>query len=215
MKNFTYKNNEHGFTIVELLVATTVFSVILVLISVGVLQIGRSYIKGVTMTRTQEAARTIIEDISRAIQFSGGKILPDHVSGASGNVTDFCIDNIKFVFQTGKQLKKSGTLNPDQSSTVLMRNNSPSCTPTSLPSIPTWPAPSPDTKELMIENARLAELTLDKIQNTESYRISITIAYGDSDLLSPDFKQCITNNNSGGQFCAVSTLTTTVQKRVK
>src|SRR3990172_9120101 len=69
-----------GFTIVELMIATTIFSVILLIVTFGMLQIGRTYYKGITLTKTQNAARSIIDTISQDIQFSGEGVT-DSVSG--------------------------------------------------------------------------------------------------------------------------------------
>jgi len=62
--------NQRGFTLVELTLAMAIFSFMLALISVGVLQIGRIYQSGVYSRRTQETARNIMEDIAREVRSS-------------------------------------------------------------------------------------------------------------------------------------------------
>ncbi len=55
----------HGFTIIELLIATTIFSVVLLLAASGLLYIGRLYYKGLTSSATQEAARNIMQELTQ------------------------------------------------------------------------------------------------------------------------------------------------------
>ncbi len=64
-----------GFTIIELLIATTVFSVILLIMTSGLIYIGKVYYRTVAQTKTQEASRSAIDQISQAIQFSGGSVI--------------------------------------------------------------------------------------------------------------------------------------------
>src|SRR6476646_3013103 len=61
--------NQKGFTIVALLVATAVFSLVLVVFLTAFLRIGQLFYKGVTMANTQEAARNVVQDISDDLQF--------------------------------------------------------------------------------------------------------------------------------------------------
>lgn len=65
-KEKTIKNTA-GFTIVELMIATVVFSVILILITTGIIQIGKAYYKGIIGSRTQETARKITDEVGRSI----------------------------------------------------------------------------------------------------------------------------------------------------
>jgi prepilin-type N-terminal cleavage/methylation domain-containing protein len=64
MKQF----KQPGFTLVELLLAMTLFSFVLVFSSAGIVQIYRAYNKGATVKRVQEDARTIIEDVVRELR---------------------------------------------------------------------------------------------------------------------------------------------------
>jgi prepilin-type N-terminal cleavage/methylation domain-containing protein len=63
---------QSGFTIIELLVATTIFSIVLMVILASFLQIGRMYYKGISVNNTQEAARSIIENLTNDIRLSSG-----------------------------------------------------------------------------------------------------------------------------------------------
>ena len=70
MAMFKNKTKNSGFTIIELMIATSVFAVVLVVAASGILAIGMLYYKGVTSSRTQEAARSISNTIANTIQFT-------------------------------------------------------------------------------------------------------------------------------------------------
>jgi prepilin-type N-terminal cleavage/methylation domain-containing protein len=76
---------QYGFTIIELMFAMMIFSAILIAASAGIIQVGRMYYKGVTITRTQSAARQIVDDIARPIQFSGKAPIINTVGASFGS----------------------------------------------------------------------------------------------------------------------------------
>src|SRR5215813_11934354 len=58
-----------GFTILELLIASGVFAVILLVVAVGVIRFSNDYYRGVTASKTQSAARAIMLRVSQSIEF--------------------------------------------------------------------------------------------------------------------------------------------------
>lgn len=66
----TAKQNSSGFTIIELIFASLIFSLVMTVILVTAFQIGRIYYKGVSISNTNEAARTIVDDISNDVRFA-------------------------------------------------------------------------------------------------------------------------------------------------
>ena len=64
------QNDQSGFTIIELLLAITFFSFILVFFSYGFVQINRTFQRGQTIKRVTQVGRLVIEDISRNIRLS-------------------------------------------------------------------------------------------------------------------------------------------------
>jgi prepilin-type N-terminal cleavage/methylation domain-containing protein len=63
-----------GFTIVELMISTLVFSVILLVVTFGIVHFTNSYYRGINGSTTQDTARTIVDSVTQAIQFSSGTI---------------------------------------------------------------------------------------------------------------------------------------------
>lgn len=176
--------NQQGFTIVELLVATAVFSTILVLVTIMMTSIGNLYQKGINQSRVQDAARTITDDVSKHLELSsGGRLINAH-NGIDGPGT-FCIGNTRYTYVIGKKL---GNVNNDTTSThVLWRDeidSTPSCPEVNLnvsnPIAPTAPF-GKNGVELMPLNSRLIKFEIGG--STSPYTFKLGIAYGDDELL--------------------------------
>lgn len=191
-----------GFTIIELLIATLVFSTILLILSSGLIQIGRQYYKGITTSRTQQVTRNVIDDISRNIQFSGDKT-PITVHGAG--TFYFCINNYRYTYKLNTKLVANS------SNHVFVRDIYPACdAPANLADISSLSGAS----ELLAANMRLANLVISPPSGS-LYTVTIRVASGDDDLLdlsTPTAAKC--KSQAGSQFCATAELQTTVQKRI-
>src|SRR6185312_7743076 len=91
-----------GFTILELMIAASVFSIILLVVAVGVINFTNSYYKGITTSKTQDAARSIMNTLTQSIQFGQTVTLPTYNSGA--NTYGMCIDNTLYAFRLGQEV---------------------------------------------------------------------------------------------------------------
>lgn len=217
-KNRQHQLNLSGFTLIELLIATLIFSIVLLLCTFGILQVTRTYYKGITAAKTQQTTRSALDRISQAIQFSGGTITPSIT--ANGASQAFCISDQRYSFILGKKLV-------DGVNHVLVVD-SPPCTSSSVAQdLNSSPISG---QELLAPNMRLAKMSISP-SGTNLYQITIRVVYGDDDLLcSPSANDCSStavstnlgnndlsckNYSAGTQFCAVSELSTVVQKRVK
>lgn len=211
-----------GFTIVELMIATLVFSTILLLITVGVLYFTHTYYSSINRATTQNTARTIISSVSQGIQFSGTPVATTADTGSNF----FCAGGNMYIFKPGVQY---------QGATATATN----------PGLYVVPSPSgcaspagvnynrPDAQQLLGKGMRIADFTVTSM-GRQLYTISLTLAYGDNDLLcAPQSVADSCNNNTvltdgqltasdvtcrsqtGSQFCAVSSFNTTVQQRVQ
>lgn len=206
-----FSKNRAGFTIVELMIASAVFSVVLLVCASGLIQIGRVYYKGITSSQTQESARSIMDDISRAIQFSGGRITQTLVPPTSWDSQDrFCIGGNKYSFQKGKQLVDSSPTS-DQTRQALVISEDAACGSPNLTAA--------GSKEFLTVNQRVVNLKVEPVPGTLNlYRVNLVIAAGDEELFIKDVNGYVTackSSRLGGQFCAISELNTTVQKRVQ
>ncbi len=198
--NKTQLGHSKGFTIVELMIATMVFSTILVAISIGVMYFTRSYYKGVYESSTQNAARNVAESITKAIQFNGSEnnvVLPTIDTATGKNY--LCAGGYIFVYQQGQKYTGSGTTG---FYTQPLTGN--------CMSVP----PASNQQQLLGKNMRIASITMNG-SAAASYTVTVTVAYGDDDVLSATEGSniaCITG--SGSEYCAVSTVTATAVPRI-
>lgn len=211
------KKHTAGFTIIELMIASMVFSLVLILCVTALLQIGRMYYKGVTTSRTQEAARSVLDEISQAIQFSAGDVTP-FMASADGdtNQFSFCVDNKRYSVYRAKKLVDTISDITDQAKHVLVTDSAAGCLPPQDLNDPGVVLNS-GSRELLPPGMRIANLTISEDALTRLYTITIRLVSGDGDLLTNPAATdatCAVSTRRGGQFCAVSELTTTVQKRL-
>ena len=212
-----------GFTIVELMVATLVFSVVLLLVTFGVLQVTRTYYKGLTEIDNQTTARNIVDSISRAIQFGGN--VQQVVATNPGDIGVICVGNQQFSYRLGWEVTDSTpvTTNHETPHALYVTDSVANCTG-NIPNLAITTLSG--GKELVGSRMRLAKLSVMPVAgNTSLYKVTVKVVYGDDDLLlsptdnttagptMPDIK--CQNFQAGTQFCAVSELTAVVEKRVK
>lgn len=188
-----------GYTIVELLFATTIFSFVLLTFAAGFIQISRLYYRSVITSRTQDVARSVIDDVSRSIQFNPGVI---SWGGDPLEPEAFCIGGVRYSVQLGEPITDAGDW-------ALVRDSGASTDCTQLVD------PSAGV-ELLGQNMRVHQLLVEQVGSSRAYNISVKIIYGDDDLIEdsdPDNPAC-RGLRIGGQFCAVSELETTVTRRL-
>lgn len=213
---------EQGFTIVELMIATAVFSVVLLLCSFAIIHVGRMYYKGVITNRTQDTSRKIIDDISRAIQFgSSSDNFRREGSGSfpnSGAVQALCLGGVRYTFSKERHL---GGSQPALRHVLWKDRISQggSCQPLNLSlenpaTTPGVEQPGEDGVELLGENMRVPLLSVTEINGV--WDVKVRIVHGDSvDLFADGNNYGICKGvNAAGQYCAVSELNTTVIKRL-
>jgi prepilin-type N-terminal cleavage/methylation domain-containing protein len=88
-----------GFTIIELLFATVVFSVLLIIMLVAFMRIGDLFYKGVSMSKTQEDARNVVQSVSDDLQFTKSAL-----QNPSGR---YCIGVHRYLYNLGVQVDPS------------------------------------------------------------------------------------------------------------
>lgn len=197
---------QRGFTIIELLIATLVFSVVTLVITTSVLQFTKQYYRGVVSSTTQSTARGIIDDISRSVQFNSDGIFKLY---RGSQVRGICVGGSKrYNFEPYQQVGGnrhglvSDTYNGCGTATSPLNLSGNSNLST------------PNARELLGEKMQVAKLSVEP--SGEMYTINVKIVYGDNDLLkNPGTPNVECKTGAGSQFCAVSELTTTVKRRVQ
>lgn len=89
-----------GFTIVELLIASAVFSTVLLVALTGFLQIGRIFYKGVSSTQTQDVTRQVVNDISSNIKIasSTGAVNTLNLNPGTGGYGWICVGTYRYTY---------------------------------------------------------------------------------------------------------------------
>ncbi|HSH55662.1 MAG TPA: type II secretion system protein [Candidatus Limnocylindrales bacterium] len=212
------KHSQRGFTIIELLIATMIFSVILIAVSAAVLRFAKQYYKGVISNQTQSTARAIMDDISRSVQFNAGTVYiltsndisVPFASPTAPNppVFGYCIgDSKRYSFVENRQVSDTPDSTLLQSRYGLVSDNITGCSTntraiktTAMTRVDRNPAqplvPLNNPRELLGQHMRLNKLSIDEDDGV--YAITVKVVYGDNDLLcSPS----TTNPASGKNSC--------------
>jgi prepilin-type N-terminal cleavage/methylation domain-containing protein len=222
--------SQQGFTIIELLIATMVFSVILLGATTALFQLERMYYRGIITDQTQTTSRSIMADISQQLQLSQNKVVAttapapyDYGQGSIFNA--FCIATTRYSYVINGQVEAgNGQYNPNDHTIehALWRDTiggSQACTPLNLGQKDPEDSKIAGTNgsELLSQNMRLADLRLSSDCNTARLcTITVHVIYGDDDLLAPDPTNPLgCQSTFGDQWCASSKLTTQVFKRLQ
>ena len=220
MRKVNHKHWQHGFTIIELMIAITVLSIILVMATAIMLNISNLFYKGLNQSRVQDDTRTIADDVAEHLQL--GKSVqylaatnPLAPTQGGFKVGVLCVDNTRYSFILGNQINTAHH--------VLWRDtlqDSKPCVPALLTVADPkgtnggdWNQPG---AELIAPNSRLSQFTLSSIASP--YTINVSVVYGDDTVLDPLTKNlptahCAGGNENGDRFCAESSLSTTIDKR--
>ena len=237
MINKSKNKYEQGFTLVELMIALSIFSTILVISTLLLSQIGRLYTKGVNQAAVQNATRNISSDISTTLQFSGDEPIgclpnpnaptdtvcytansdaathPNPKLFGSLSVYAYCIGKTRYSYVMNHKLDVTAAKHILWKDTM---SDAGSCDPLDLSqSVPT--GSSTDGYELAPKNTRLTRFKVvpGSSGTDKYYTVDVWMAYGDDDLVdvgADGHPMC--KGDKGTEFCATSVLTTVVTRRI-
>lgn len=216
-----------GFTIIELMIATMVFAVILLGATSALFQLERMYYKGIITDQTQTTSRQIMASISQQLQLGQNSLTSGSATYGDVTVQAICIANTRFSYLLNGQVDAtaSGYDATHHIQHGLWRDTigpTASCIPLDLSlanpeSTSGGVTPGSNGTELLGQHMRLGQLDVScSTSQTDICTINLNVIYGDDDLLAPDANNptgCKTT--FGDQWCASSGLQTTVNKRLK
>ena len=222
---------DKGFTIIELVFATAVFSTILLVCLAALIQIGKMYYKGVTTTQTQEAARAIMDDISQSIQFSGsGMKIPTYVAASSdvpaseSSLGFFCVGNTRYTYAIDRMVESTNNQPQKQQLHGLWADEPGVCAASSTVGPADLLSAQPSNasykgRELLGEHMRLTKISLNPVDSAGSvWVVKLQVAYGDEDLLVVDptdtSRKLCKYGQSGTEFCATSEISSVIKRRI-
>ncbi len=198
--------NQQGFTIIELMIATAVFSVILVMMTVMMIGIGKLYFKGINQARVQNNVRSVTDELAQKLKLLDSPPAP--IAGVPTTMAYYCLGTTRYTFRLNTKIGTGANKH------ILWRDTvADGACAISLPNLNADPASAdPAGTELIAPNSRL---TYFDVSPTSPYIISVGVAYGDDDLLPtvPAGLDTRCNGAAGQEYCAVASLTTTVVQR--
>lgn len=205
------KADQKGFTILELMIATTVLTVILLLVTVMITGIGNLYYKGITLSQTQDTTRNIADQVIQDIKLNDKPpTTPTSAVFASKTVYAQCVGTVRYSYIPGVQI---GT-DVGQIQHVIWRDSVGSgstCTPVNL----TLPTPSVGGSELLGHQSRLTAFSINASpSNVSLFVVQVGVAFGDTDLLIMAGLATQCRGITGNQFCATDSLTTSAIQRI-
>ena len=189
------KIKSQGFTIVEVLIATTIFSFAFGIITVGFIEIAQLYQQGVSIRTTQQSSKFILEEIVRTSRVASSIVTtPDSLllrypkpsSGDSDRLT--AVTETLYCFDSNNN-------------NLILRYNNPTADCSSL---------SVSDGENMLEGeVVLLDYSLGSL-GLRSAKIEIVLGTGPDDLIEAT-NEC--KDEAGRQYCAVSTVYASVTAR--
>lgn len=214
------KQNAKGFTLLELLIASSIFSIILLLCSFGLVQVGKVYYKGAGSSRTQAALRAISDDVAQAVQYSG-KSVHARINLTNTNEYQQCIGNRRYTYHLGDRTGRVLVVESFQSTCVedIAAGDALLVPGSALPS-------ANNARELMPAGMRLLQFAVTAdLAGSQQNDIKIRVGLGDQDLyhivpgpmswtVETDINKATCKGGAGQQFCATAEIDTTVRRRV-
>lgn len=232
------KKVSDGFTIVEIMIATLIFSVILTLATGVILSFTHEYYKAVNSSSTQNTARNVLNQVTQAIAFAGNSPVSSSSAVANGQtINTYCIGPTQFDYIS--YYPQSST----QYALWQSQDTSASCTTLSTPNSTSVQLLSANMRILNFQICLAQQLaqgmgcTLTGAGQQPTYVVNLSIAYGYGTLLCDtsvsgnqncpqtdkttftdtanvtpgDTFKCIIN--PGTQYCSVVNLSATMQER--
>lgn len=173
------------------------------------LQIGHMFYKGVTISQTKDTAQHILDSVSADLQYASTD--PNTGSGGSDpNTYSFmCIGNSRYTYMLGHEVNSSAENWNDSTKPWnfgLLHDNGGCDDPFNSTSTLNNPV------ELLGNMMRLSNFDVNGTSGL--YNLDVYVAYGDDDVFNnaaSTSPTCVDNLKSS-EFCAVTSLSTTVSK---
>lgn len=200
----THHTKQQGFTLVELTTAMAFVSFVLLFVVFAIFQVMGNYNKGIAVKNINQTARTIVEEVARFVRTTDAEAI-DTTAINNGRV---CLGGVSYVWNT-----KDGTTNRYTNGTAvsMVRVEDASgvlCAPAGGP----YPAIDPArattllSGQIWVQNVQMSVSANQKL-------VDITIKLSTSGNNQPTGPGETCEGGRAGEFCAVSSFSTTVSTR--
>lgn len=192
-------SSKKGFTIVELMIAISVFATAMTLVLAGVIFISRQYQQTSNRVALEEASRNVHQQITQSIQFSGTNISEITVAPYSA----VCVGNYMYIFGANEPVNNQANYSSQREGLYVKDNPGVSCDPT-LVNIN-------GARNLLPAGAKVTLFSV-----TLAGDVSTVFAKSPVDLLSFPGGGVATCNTTitGKEFCATVRLDSSASRRV-
>ena len=205
------KPKQQGFTIVELMIATGVFATIVMVITVGIIFIGRQFQQTSTRVKLENATREIHQQVEQSIAFSS----VDSVnSSANSGWISTCIGNKRYTYAETATGTPSYTTASYTSAKPGLYVDDISVTPGSCTVLSNPDSSASGASNMLPSGSKVLYF------NVNSGTITTKLAYADADLLTltstpqsysaVECKALVT----GKEYCSVVQLSSSTSKRI-
>lgn len=209
MKKLTNK----GYTIIELLIASLVFTTILLLCLEGITRLGKLYVKNISTSRTNQFIKSLSDEVTNQIKFGASK--PEIISTNTDNSYRFCISNkaYKIVFNTRNDsvLRKvsNGCSSIEFSDSNFFVTNSENLGPPGM-RVLDFSINQPDPgNSLWFMNIKVALGDNDLLIDSDGNELNDTTPY-------EKYKEARCRSGiSGGEFCSVLGISSSAMRRLE
>ncbi|MDQ3093589.1 MAG: prepilin-type N-terminal cleavage/methylation domain-containing protein [bacterium] len=223
------KRFSKGFTIIELMIATVIFSLLLLICLNALVQISRAYYKGISASKAQEAARSIADELTQSIQLSADRLMAS--IGPSGPLVTagddatgiLCIGYRSYTYAIDRQAVTNTSPVPADKeirNVMVRRDLNTSCDQSSANAYKfnLDNAISGSDRSMVGENMRLSRLRVSPVAGTDDrlWEVQVAVVYGDTDLIEADPSnsgRVICKSGTGTEFCALAEVNTVVKRR--
>ena len=211
--------SKKGFTIVELLIAISVFSALLIIIVYAFLYGLNTFSKAQVVSKTQEVSRSIEQNISQSFSLTAaGSYTPiTSVTNTNNNITSkgFCLGQYRYSYVLDKQLTSTNNYGLLQD-TIQGCSTSTVSVDLSAANLPTLNTP----KQLLGNNMRISNFTITSSTPSNSsavgYQLVMEIDYGNNLKAETNgYKYQCPSGNISSSFCAVAKIDTIIFQRIQ
>jgi prepilin-type N-terminal cleavage/methylation domain-containing protein len=196
MSRKSMRLSQHGFTLVELLIAMAVFSFMMMIVTAGFIQVVRIHQSGIASRATQQNARLVLDTITKQIREAGTATVG---TGRTAQLTQLCLtkgsQNLEYYVDGNDNLWVGA--NPAPGSCVA-------------------PTVMTDWNKLNDSTVRVKQFVATTTQAVApglgTVMVTLTVASNNNlDALDATQTRCLPG--AGSQFCAVTTLSSTAGLR--
>jgi type II secretory pathway pseudopilin PulG len=198
-----FPGNLGGFTIVELLIATTIFSLVLLVTLASFLNVGKNFFKGVTSNQSQDTSKAVLDDLAAAIRTAPNvsPLQTAAVSGLGAAYKYICIGNTRYTYGVDSRgnpimydANNTRNLNPSNANANfgLIRDKLPGSSACAAPCYPADfvncganSAQFNNPRELLSDQMRVGYLGIGQSNSTQGayetynlYVLNLVLAYG-------------------------------------